>query len=115
MAKGNLLALLGICRKAGKLKLGFDPVASSLGKDAELLLFTEDISPKTKERMLKKAENFKIKSLNLFETSDQVWIAIGKRVAVMAITDRGLADKAASLHSAAQNVPEQNCSGTETS
>ncbi|MFV0498002.1 MAG: L7Ae/L30e/S12e/Gadd45 family ribosomal protein [Candidatus Fimivivens sp.] len=104
--KGNLLGLLGICRKAGKLKLGFDPAVASLGRDAQLLLFTTDISPKTRLRMLKKAEDFSIKSLDMVETADAVYNAIGKRVAVMAITDKGLAQRAATLHNTAQHATQ---------
>ena len=63
--KGNILGLLGICRKAGKLRLGFDPVAEGLGKDVRLLLFSNDISPKTKERMLQKASGSPAASLTL--------------------------------------------------
>ncbi len=92
MSRGNILGLLGICRKAGKLKLGFDPVADSLGKEARLLIFSSDVSPKTKERMLKKASVFKTAALDIEETSDDIWYAIGKRVAVMSVTDRGLAE-----------------------
>lgn len=102
--KSNLLGLLGICRKAGKLKLGFDPAAASLGRDAQLLLFTADISPKTRARMLKKAEGLPVKSLDLAETSDTVYCSIGKRVAVMAITDKGLAERAATLHNAGHQI-----------
>lgn len=102
--KSNLLGLLGICRKAGKLKLGFDPAAASLGRGAQLLLFTADISPKTKARMLKKAEGLPVTSLELSETSDAVYRAIGKRIAVMAVTDKGLAERAAELHSAGRQA-----------
>ncbi len=98
--KANLLGLLNICRKAGKLKLGFDPAAASLGRDAQLLLFTADVSPKTKARMLKKAEGMPVKILDLTETADMVYHAIGKRVAVMAVTDKGLAERAAVLNGA---------------
>ncbi len=110
--KGNLLGLLGICRKAGKLKLGFDPAAASLGRDAQALLFTADVSPKTRARMLKKAQGLPVKSLDLTETSDALHHAIGKRVAVMAITDKGLAERAATLHNA-QRMPQD--SGGEAS
>lgn len=106
--KGNLLGLLGICRKAGKIKLGFDPAAASLGKEARLLLFTADISPKTRERMLKKAQGTAINFLDLTETSDVVYHTIGKRVAVMAITDKGLADAVAKL----QGITPQSTSDT---
>lgn len=96
--KGSLLGLLGICRKAGKLKLGFDSTAASLGRDAKALLFTSDISPKTKERIIKKAFGLPIATLCMDETSDDLHHAIGKRVAVMAITDKGLAERAAELN-----------------
>lgn len=98
--RGKLLGLLGICRKAGKIKLGFDPAAAALGRDAQALLFTADVSPKTKARLLKKAEGLPVKALELCETSDDLYYAIGKRVAVMAITDKGLAERAAELHAA---------------
>ncbi len=110
--KSNLLGLLGICRKAGKLKLGFDPAAASLGRDAQLLLFAADISPKTRLRMLKKAEGLPVKSLDLVETSDAVYDAIGKRVAVMAVTDMGLAERAAALHSAGQQAIQNSDDAT---
>ena len=103
MGRGNLLGLLGICRKAGKLKLGFDPVADSLGKEACLLLFSSDISPKTKERMRKKADGLSVAAIDIDETSDDIWRTIGKRVAVMAVTDRGLAEQAALLNAKAQS------------
>lgn len=106
--KSNLLGLLGICRKAGKLKLGFDPAVASLGRDAQLLLFTADISPKTRMRMLKKAEGLSVKSLDMAETSDAVYYAIGKRVAVMAVTDKGLAERAAALHNAGQHATQHS-------
>lgn len=96
--KGSLLGLLSICRKAGKIKLGFDPAAAALGRDAQMLLFTADVSPKTKARLLKKAEGLPVGVLMLDETSDDLHVAIGKRVAVMAVTDKGLAERAAHLH-----------------
>lgn len=96
--RGSLLGLLGICRKAAKIKLGFDPTEAALGRDAQALLFTADVSSKTKARMLKKAEGLPIIVLELHETSDVLHHAIGKRVAVMAITDKGLAERAAELH-----------------
>jgi len=108
MGKGSLLGLLGICRKAGRIKLGFDPVLESLNEGACLLIFTSDVSPKTKERMLKKSAGFQIDSITITEASDDVWYALGKRVAVMAVTDRGLAKKAVELHEAALSRPTEN-------
>lgn len=92
--KGDILGLLGICRKAGKLKMGFDAVAASLERDARLLLITDDISPKTRERILSKAANSGTKHICLSVTSSDVEMAIGKKLAVMAITDAGFASAA---------------------
>ena len=75
--KGNILGLLGICRKAGKLRLGFDPVAEGLGKDVRLLLFSNDISPKTKERMLQKASESPAASLTLPYSADELLAGLG--------------------------------------
>ena len=106
--KGNILGLLGICRKAGKLRLGFDPVAEGLGKDVRLLLFSNDISPKTKERMLQKASGSPAASLTLSYSADELLAGLGKRVAVLAVTDRGLADRIKELHTTATENREED-------
>ena len=108
MPKGNLLGLLGICRKAGRIKLGFDPVLEGLANGPCLIIFSSDISPKTKERMIKKAEGFNAEHITIAETSDEIWYALGKRVAVMAITDRGLAQRAVELYKANENHDEED-------
>lgn len=91
--KADALGMLAICRKAGKLKFGFDAAESALGRDAVLIAFTSDVSTKTKTRMQNKAARFAAVSITLPYTADDVWRATGRRVAVMAITDRGLADR----------------------
>lgn len=104
--KGDILGLLGICRKAGKLKMGFDAVQASLERDARLLLFTSDISPKTRERILRKAEDYDIAFLDISPTSFDVSASIGKKLSVMAITDSGLAKAAAKNIQANTNSAE---------
>ncbi|MBQ2751494.1 MAG: hypothetical protein IJF25_02880 [Oscillospiraceae bacterium] len=114
MSSSNILGLLGLCRKAGRIKLGFDPVEKVLGAGACLILFSSDVSPKTKQRMLKKAEVFNVDHITLSETSDDIWYAIGKRTAVMAITDQGFAKRAAELHQAASSRPTENHNEEDT-
>lgn len=108
--KGNILGLLGICRKAGKLKMGFDAVEAALERDARLLLFTSDISPKTRERMLTKSADYGIPSLDIAATSFDVSATIGKKLAVMAITDSGLAKAAVKSAEQDTNSAEQKAS-----
>ncbi|MEG2174006.1 MAG: hypothetical protein RR135_00795 [Oscillospiraceae bacterium] len=97
--KGSVLGLLAICRKAGKLKMGFDAAEQCLGRDAALIVFAQDISPKTKERMTMRAERSSTEVLTLPDTADDVWCVVGKRVAVMAVIDKGLAKQLVLLSS----------------
>lgn len=48
----KLMGLLSLCRKAGKLKIGFEPVreAAEAG-EAQLVLYAADFSPRSRERM----------------------------------------------------------------
>lgn len=84
------LSMISMCRKAQKLKMGFDSVEKTL-QESKLIIFTSDISPKTRDRMLFAAKNKRAPFRDIPETSDDVHFAVGKRVAVLSITDRGLA------------------------
>lgn len=89
--KGNPMGMLAICRKAGKLKAGFDPAADSLGRDAALIVFSADASPKTKERMELKAARAGVECITIPYTADEIDFAVGKRAVVLSITDKNLA------------------------
>ena len=85
------LSFLSLCRKAQKLKIGFDSVEKTL-KDSQIILFASDVSPKTKERMIKKAEKFKVPNVSLPFTAEDIYIDVGKPAAVLSIIDKGLAE-----------------------
>ena len=52
MHKDKLYSALSLCRRAGKLAMGFDPVADNVGRGrAWLVLLAADLSPKTKKRV----------------------------------------------------------------
>ncbi|HHX57722.1 MAG TPA: hypothetical protein GX710_06865 [Clostridiales bacterium] len=88
--QSKIINLLTVCRKAGKLVLGFDVVKEAvLGDKAESVLVARDISPKT----LKEAEfycskkNIKIIKLNC---DMDTFVSIFKRkIAIMAVIDKG--------------------------
>lgn len=85
---------LSLCRRAGKLELGFDAVAGSLKKgQAKLLIFAKDVSERTKREVCYAARHSPAKLLPLPYTMDEMWFLIGKRIGVAAVTDQGLADK----------------------
>ena len=87
----NTLSFLSLCRKALKLKMGFDSVEKTL-KDAFLVIYASDISPKTMERMEKKAQSFNVPSKQIPFMQEDIYIHIGKNISVMSITDEGLAE-----------------------
>ena len=75
----RILSLLGICRRAGKLVIGADPSIDSIQKHkARLIIFASDFSKSSSKPVLTAAHN---------------GIAVGKLCGVMAVEDKGFADK----------------------
>jgi ribosomal protein L7Ae-like RNA K-turn-binding protein len=98
-----------VCRKAGKLVIGFDPVKEKLlEKKAECVLVSKDASAKTlKEvKFFCSKENVNIISL---ETSTKEFEEIFKRkVAVMAVLDKGFAKRFEELSKDVKDEPQPN-------
>lgn len=90
----RLLGLLSLCRKAGKLKIGFEPVkeAAEAG-EARLILYAADFSPRSRQRMEQalaqsgappeRADT----DLSMFDLSQ----VCGKLAGVVAVADDGFA------------------------
>ena len=90
----KMISLLTICRKAGRLTPGFDAVKDKImSKKVSAVLVTNDISPKTLKEIMFfcNKKNVKIIRINA-ETSDMAY-AIGRKTAVMGVTDEGFANK----------------------
>lgn len=90
----RLLSMLGLCRRAGKLVMGADPVAEAMitGK-AFVVLMASDFSRSSKKNILKASRQSSVKAFEINRTKDEVGFAIGKYSGVVAITDRGFSDK----------------------
>ncbi len=89
--KDDALKWICLCRKAGKVKMGFDAAEQTLGKDGVLLVFAADASENTRQRMQTKALRHRVPVCTLLHTQDEIWRTVGKRAVVMAITDKNLA------------------------
>lgn len=90
----QLLSLLGLMRRAGKLSLGFDAAADSAGSgESCMILTTADISPKTLKELNYKV-NHKTDIYPLDCTQEILGRAIGKSVKIISINDKGFAQKA---------------------
>ena len=83
----NVLHLLGLAYRARKLVLG-EMVLKRI-KEVKLLFLASDISPKSKERFLKKCHYYQITWIDSY-SSDDLSMALGKNnVKVIGITDDG--------------------------
>ncbi len=92
----RFVSLLGLCKKAGRLVMGFDPVKEALLRgQAYLVLLSADLSPKSAKEaeFLCRQDNIPVVTTDL--TMDQIWYCLGKRSGVLAITDKGFSEKLA--------------------
>ena len=101
----RLLSILGLCRRAGKIVIGTDPVIESVttGKSF-IVLMTKDFSANSKKNILKASNNSSVKTFVINRTKDELSMAIGKYCAVVSITDRGFSNK---LHESILKEQEQ--------
>ncbi len=86
----QLHGAFSMCRKAGKLAMGYDPVVEAVmaGKTSRIYL-ASDISPKTAQRLRYATEDL-AEVLPLPLTQDELADVTRKRVAVYAVTDVNL-------------------------
>ncbi|MGN0598591.1 MAG: L7Ae/L30e/S12e/Gadd45 family ribosomal protein [Oscillospiraceae bacterium] len=94
----KLFGLLSMCRKSGRMALGFDmsKEAAEKGK-AELIVLASDISPKTEKEVRFFSDKHGVKTVKTNLTIDDFFHGIGKKVGIVAVCDKGFAKKAESL------------------
>lgn len=74
--------------------LGFDPVKESIEfGTAKGVYLTQDVSAKTKKEIVFICEKNHTKMTEIPVTMDDIFAAVGKYCAVVAITEKGFADK----------------------
>ncbi len=94
----RLMSLLGLCRRAGKIVLGNDPVIDSINlKKAKLVIIAQDCSQHTSKGVLTSAHRSNVKAHVIPYTKDDISLAVGKYTAVLSIIDDGFAKKAQTL------------------
>lgn len=92
MESGKLAGTLTLCRRAGRLMIGYDQVKESVQKtDACLILLAQDISPKTAERVRLLAADSGLPVKELPFSMDEMEQLLRKRIGVAAVTDEGFA------------------------
>lgn len=94
----GLFGLLTICRKAGQLAMGFDPMKEALdGGKAHAVLIAADISPKTEKEVRFFSEKRKVPVRKTEMTIDGIYRALGKKAGILTVCGEGFAKKALSL------------------
>ena len=90
MTADKLLSALAMCRKAGKLKIGFDAAMSAAQKDAVIVCLASDISERTKKKALLQCEDT-VKIVDLPRTQTDIENAVGRKFVIAAVCDENFA------------------------
>ena len=87
----KLFSALSLCKKAGGLVAGFDAVNDCLNaEEAVLVLLAQDLSPKTRERVLRNAgKRHAVRSLPY--TQQEMAAIVQKPTGVFAVVNQDLA------------------------
>lgn len=106
-----LISLLTICRKAGRLLLGFDAAADAMkAEQAKLILLSSDVSPKTeKEARFYAGKYGEIPVCALPFDMSTLALYFRKKTGVLSVTDAGFAAKLMKM------LPESRSGNAEAS
>jgi len=88
------LSLLSMCRKAGMLAMGMDPVKDACRNyTAKCVLVSTDISPKSLKEVRFVCSQQHIVILALDAPMDEIWGILGKKVGILGVCDLGFKKK----------------------
>ena len=88
------LSALGLARRAGKLNWGFDTAVEAMRSGAcGVVILAADLSDKTKKNVRFEAEKYHVSVLEPAFNMEEISAAIGKKAGVLAVCDRGFAEK----------------------
>ena len=88
------LSVLGLARRAGRLRWGYETAVDALRRgECALVLVTQDLSEKTRKNMRFEADRAGAALLETAFTMEDIAAAIGKKAGVLAVCDAGFAEK----------------------
>lgn len=94
MQSDRILSMLGLCRRAGKLRMGHDTVEKSLFENkAYLVVFSADASERLKNELKVTAEkgNSKARFVTCAYSMNDFHYALGYKAGVLSVTDENFA------------------------
>ena len=94
----RILSLLGLCRRAGKLTLGFDLIAQSITDgSARLVVTASDISKSTGKKLGSLCEKSGVELLALARSKEELSLSLGRLCVAASVCDSGFAAKLSQL------------------
>ena len=90
----RLLETLGLCRRAGILSYGHDAVFLNIIQDkAKLVIFADDFSEKTRQKITKTAEENKIETILTQFKMEEFSKILKKPAGILSVNDGAFAKK----------------------
>ena len=103
----ELLNTLSLCRRAGKLIMGFDPVKAAVAAgQAKAVLLASDLAPRSKKEVRFFCRDTGLSPIESPFTLDDIKNKFGRRAGIFAITDQGLAQKTVLIVERLQQLPQ---------
>lgn len=90
----KLLSLLGMCRKAGRMTVGYQKTVELFAKKKILLVLVAADTAQRTEKELRFHADSTLPVIRLEQTKEQLSAAIGVSAGVVGITDEGFANQA---------------------
>lgn len=101
----KIFGLLTMCRKAGRMTMGFDSVKESiLTHKARLILIASDLSPKTEKEVRFFASKGNIPVTAIDAGISDIGYGIGRKTGIIAVCDEGFAMKLTELTAVHQST-----------
>ena len=95
----RILSMLGLVRRVGKLAIGFNETLSTAkNKKAYLIMYANNISPKTAKEATFIGGKYNVPVIEIDCTLDELSASIGIKAGVVAVTEKGFAEKILSLY-----------------
>lgn len=96
--KNKFISFLGICKKAGKVSMGFDLAVENIEKgNANLILVTSDLSKNTQKKVISKCKYYNVDYIEINNSIEEIYAFLGKGSGIISILDLKCSEKIKSL------------------
>ena len=95
----EFINFIGICKKSGKISLGYDACLKAVKKNKScLVLYTKDLSERSLRKFQDESEHSDIKGMVVDLKMEDFYIIFKKSVGIISINDKSLARKVEKLY-----------------